>query len=92
MSDREVRAYVSETGKCVKGERGREESVQYIDFFFFLLPFLKLIKVLARFSNYRSAYRGFLLPEALPSTFPLLLLLLCSSTLSTRCLFHHLFT
>lgn len=38
MSDREVRAYVSETGKCVKGERGREESVQYIDFFFLSPP------------------------------------------------------
>jgi len=46
-------------GKYVKGGRG-EKAVKCIDFF--LSPsFLKLIKVLAWFSDYPTAYRGFLL-------------------------------
>lgn len=58
-------------------ERGGEEAVKCIDFF---PSFLKLIKVLAWFSDYPTAYRGFLLlkgsvrylspPPLLPLPFP----------------------
>lgn len=73
-----------------ESERG-EEAVECIDFF----PpssFLKLIKVLAWFSDYPTAYGDFLLLKGSACRLLLPPLAVPPSPLSPRCLPHRLFT
>lgn len=49
-----------EIGEIGRAREEREEAVKCIDFFFLPPSFLELIKVLAWFSDYPTAYRGFL--------------------------------
>lgn len=81
--DTEVRAYRRERGNpWRKQTEEEEEAVKCIDFLPPSPSFLKLIKVLACFSDYPTAYRGFLLLKG-SMHYLLLLLLLLSFYLSS---------